>query len=100
MKKNLYVCIGRSEAECVDENAEFGATPLFVMDDGKLGLADGCYDLHDFFYNNILEVDEAIDTALDLMFDQINNEHLHGHFVMPNHLGGDKFYFRVNNLTN
>ena len=49
MNKNLYVCIGRTEAECVDENAEFGATPLFVMDDGKLGLADGCYDLHDFF---------------------------------------------------
>ena len=100
MKKNLYGCIGRSEAECVDEGAEFGATPLFVMDDGKLGLADGCYDLHDFFYNNILEVDEAIDTALDLMFAQINDDKLHGSFVMPYHLGGDKFYFRVIYLTN
>ena len=67
------------------------------MDNEQLGLADGCYTLHDFFYNNILEVDEAIDTALDLMFAQINDAKLHGHFVMPNHLGGDKFYFRVNN---
>ena len=98
-EKKLYLCIGRNESECFDEYAEFGATPLFVMDNGQLGLADGCYTLHDFFYNNILEVDEAIDTALDLMFAQINDAKLHGHFVMPNHLGGDKFYFRVNSLS-
>ena len=100
MAKNLYLCIGRTEAECVDEYAEFGATPLFLGSDNKLKLADGCYDLHDFFYDNILEVDEACDTALNLMFDYIHNGHLHGQIEMPQHLGGDKFYFRVNNLDN
>jgi len=33
------------------------------------------------------------------MFNLINNEHLQGCVVMPNHLGGDKFYFRVNDLS-
>jgi hypothetical protein len=107
MTKTLYLCIGRTEAECIDEYAEFGATPLFLDSDNKLKLADGCYDLHDFFYDNTLEVDEACDTAdeacdtaLNLMFDYIHNGHLHGHIEMPQHLGGDKFYFRVNNLDN
>jgi hypothetical protein len=98
-EKNLYLCIGTNEMECIDEFCEFGATPLFVNNEGKLDLADGCYDLHDFFYNNILEVDEAIDTALELIFNQIHNEHLHGFIEMPQHLGGDKFYFRVNSLS-
>jgi len=100
MTKTLYLCIGRTEAECIDEYCEFGATPIFKMDNGLWGLADGCYDLHDFFYDNILEVDEACDTALNLMFDYIHNGHLHGQIEMPHHLGGDKFYFRVNNLDN
>jgi len=99
MTKTLYLCIGRTEAECIDEYCEFGATPLFLNSDNKLQLADGCYDLHDFFYNNILEVDEAIDNLLDSMFEQINNEHLHGFVEMPPCFGGDKFYFRVNNLS-
>jgi len=97
--KNLYLCIGRTEAECIDEYCEFGATPLFLGSDNKLQLADGCYNLHDFFYNNIQEVEEAIDYILNAMFNLINNEHLQGCVVMPNHLGGDKFYFRVNDLS-
>ena len=100
MTKKLYLCIGRTEAECIDDCCEFGATPLFLGSDNKLQLADGCYDLHEFFYNNILEVDEACDTAINLMFDYIHNGFLHGCIEMPNHLGGDKFYFRVNNLDN
>ena len=99
MTKNLYLCISRTEAECIDEYCEFGATPIFKMDNGNWGLADGCYGLHDFFYNNILEVDEAIDYVLDAMFKLINHEHLHGYVVMPQHLGGDMFFFRVNDLS-
>ena len=98
-EKNLYLCIGRNEADCLDEYCEFGATPLFKNKDGQLELSDGCYTLHDFFYNNILEVEAAIDTALELIFNQIHNDHLHGFIEMPQHLGGDKFYFRVNSLS-
>jgi len=85
MKKNLYVCIGRSEAECVDENAEFGATPLFVVRGGGELTGGG--------KGNIRSADDLGGNYWDFGRDNLTT----GDFVLTN-LGSSP-YFRVATLT-